>query len=262
MGWTAPSTYSTGQIVNAAILNTDVRDNLRYLKGLDGNVGIGPAVFTPTKLLHLHDTALTGATLKLTSAAPGIEFQDNVVDASRTMYGALGFGTAAGHFGGGAGDMNFATAAYAGGQTNGVRFSTARDTSGNYASRLFVPGGYASGAGRVGINTDAPQGNLHLTGVGGGAGVFLEYNGVDATLRTLLSAATITAVAAIMYAVKSSSGGTTTGITNTIPGGQTDYADGSGSTLRIAVTAGGALTLQRVVSGTSTFKVALWVVYI
>jgi len=36
MGWTAPRTYTVGEIITKAILDAHVRDNLRYLKGLDG----------------------------------------------------------------------------------------------------------------------------------------------------------------------------------------------------------------------------------
>ena len=38
MAWTAPRTYTTGEVITAAIGNTHWRDNLRYLKGLDGAV--------------------------------------------------------------------------------------------------------------------------------------------------------------------------------------------------------------------------------
>src|SRR4051812_46643053 len=127
MGWTAPSTFTVGQLVTAATLNTNIRDNLNYLRGLAGAVNIRAALgltdigadITPSTLLHVHSTT-TPTTVRLSSFAPGIEFQDNVTIASRTMLGAFGFGTAAGHYGGGAGDLNFATAAYAGGQSNGI----------------------------------------------------------------------------------------------------------------------------------------------
>jgi uncharacterized membrane protein len=36
MSWTAPRTWVAGEIVTASIMNSAVRDNLRYLKGLDG----------------------------------------------------------------------------------------------------------------------------------------------------------------------------------------------------------------------------------
>ncbi len=40
MSWTAPRTWVTGEVVTAALMNTHVRDDLRYLKGLDGDVTI------------------------------------------------------------------------------------------------------------------------------------------------------------------------------------------------------------------------------
>jgi len=36
MAWIAPRTWVTGEVVTAALMNTHVRDNTRYLKGLDG----------------------------------------------------------------------------------------------------------------------------------------------------------------------------------------------------------------------------------
>ena len=38
MGWTAPRTWVAGEVVTAALMNVHVRDNTRYLKGLDGAV--------------------------------------------------------------------------------------------------------------------------------------------------------------------------------------------------------------------------------
>lgn len=40
MAWTAPRTWVTGEVVTAAQLNEQLRDNERYLKGLDGGVTI------------------------------------------------------------------------------------------------------------------------------------------------------------------------------------------------------------------------------
>jgi len=42
--WTAPKTWSVDEIVTAAQLNAQLRDNMRYLKGLDGAVTIESAV--------------------------------------------------------------------------------------------------------------------------------------------------------------------------------------------------------------------------
>uniref|UniRef100_A0A6M3JR13 Tail protein n=1 Tax=viral metagenome TaxID=1070528 RepID=A0A6M3JR13_9ZZZZ len=38
MSWTAPRTWTAGEIVTAAIMNSAVRDDLRFIKGLDGTV--------------------------------------------------------------------------------------------------------------------------------------------------------------------------------------------------------------------------------
>ena len=44
MAWTAPRTWVTGEVVTAALMNTHVRDDLRYLKGLDGGVTVEDAL--------------------------------------------------------------------------------------------------------------------------------------------------------------------------------------------------------------------------
>ena len=36
MAWSTPRTFTAGEIITAAILNAHLRDQLRYLKGLDG----------------------------------------------------------------------------------------------------------------------------------------------------------------------------------------------------------------------------------
>ncbi len=46
MAWTAPRTWVTGEVVTAALMNTHVRDDLRYLKGLDGDVTIEANIVT------------------------------------------------------------------------------------------------------------------------------------------------------------------------------------------------------------------------
>lgn len=43
MAWATPWTATTGQVVTATELN-QVRDNLRYLKGLDGEVEVGNSI--------------------------------------------------------------------------------------------------------------------------------------------------------------------------------------------------------------------------
>lgn len=247
MAWTAPATWSVAEVVTASKMNTHVRDNLKYLKGQAGPVTIEDRLTLPLvsgtdgKGLRLNNGSADFATLQSLDAtgqsyiffANNRYFDGTAWQAMNARAGAI---------------MNIL-------DNEWIYYSSAAGGA-TLVERMRM-----AANGNFGIGTAAPQGKVHAVGAVGNS-VHLDFNGVDATLRTLLTAGSVTAVAAIMYAVKSSAGGTTTGITNTVPGGQTDYADGSGSTLRIAVTAGGALTLQRVVSGTSTFKVALWVVYI
>jgi len=38
MAWTTPRSYAAGDLITAAILNTHIRDNLKYLKGLAGAI--------------------------------------------------------------------------------------------------------------------------------------------------------------------------------------------------------------------------------
>ena len=40
MGWTAPRTWATSELVTASMMNTHVRDELKYLKGQDGTISL------------------------------------------------------------------------------------------------------------------------------------------------------------------------------------------------------------------------------
>ena len=44
MAWTTPATYATNEVLASSKLNTHVRDNLRYLKGLDGDTNLGASL--------------------------------------------------------------------------------------------------------------------------------------------------------------------------------------------------------------------------
>ena len=46
MAWTAPRTWVTGEVVTAALMNTHVRDHLRFLKGLDGDITLDANIVT------------------------------------------------------------------------------------------------------------------------------------------------------------------------------------------------------------------------
>lgn len=62
MAWTPPRTWSIGSLVAADALNTDIRDNLLFLKLLVDDDGRIPAL-NSTYLASLSGTALTGVLL-------------------------------------------------------------------------------------------------------------------------------------------------------------------------------------------------------
>lgn len=47
MGWTAPRTWTVGEMTSKVILDAHVRDNLRYLKGLDGVITLSSGLIIP-----------------------------------------------------------------------------------------------------------------------------------------------------------------------------------------------------------------------
>ncbi|MDP1615163.1 MAG: hypothetical protein Q8L68_05140, partial [Methylococcales bacterium] len=60
MAFTTPRTWVAGEIVTAALGNTHWRDNLRYLKGLDGAVTLSDALILPDGAgFYLHVPLLT-----------------------------------------------------------------------------------------------------------------------------------------------------------------------------------------------------------
>lgn len=56
MPWTSPKTWVVGAILTAAELNTNVRDNLNYLKGLLDGTGTDAVRFPPATVRFYNDT--------------------------------------------------------------------------------------------------------------------------------------------------------------------------------------------------------------
>lgn len=60
MGWTTPRDWTVGEIATEAIMDTHIKDNLRYLKGLDGAVTLSDALILPDGAgYYLHIPSLT-----------------------------------------------------------------------------------------------------------------------------------------------------------------------------------------------------------
>ena len=73
MAWTAPRTWVTAEVVTGAVMNTHVRDNLRYLKGIDGRTDFESAVAFITD----ETSTLTGSNNNVVLAANTVIFRWN-----------------------------------------------------------------------------------------------------------------------------------------------------------------------------------------
>ena len=60
MSWTAPRTWVAGEVVTAALMNTHVRDDFRYLKGLDGTVTLDDGLDLGTNELTVNSLEVVG----------------------------------------------------------------------------------------------------------------------------------------------------------------------------------------------------------
>lgn len=240
MAWTAPSTYSVSQVVTAALLNTDIRDNLAYLKGQAGTITL------ESDILYQPITV-------------GIQTLGSLRNQSNNA-GAYGFlrvgndaGTNAGLF-----RNSSAATAYAGansltlytGSAHPLGFAT------NDTLRMIV-----TGAGDVGIGTAAPRNRLHVAGPSGGGLLFYPYSGLGASTVTVLLAGSVTAGFTLSYTTLPSSGsvnGSTVFLST--PGGVANiYTDGATNQFIITYVADGSVTLTR--AGSRTYSGSLLLTY-
>jgi len=156
--------------------------------GSSGYIGVNTT--TPTTMLHVHSSGIA-TIVRLSSYAPGIELQDNSVVASRTMAAVIGLGTAAGHYGGGAGDLTIGTFSLAAGNSNAIRFVTDPGSAGSYAVRMTIDKNGNVEA--IGGTIRATEGTYVAPGGGqgleiastGGQGYVQSYNRATSAWRPL-----------------------------------------------------------------------------
>jgi hypothetical protein len=92
--WTAPTTRSTGVLVSASIWNTDIVENLKYLKDspvFDGDISVGDDLFLTSTGAVINfasgDITITHSTNTLTfaGAASGYAFQTGIVSSAEGL---------------------------------------------------------------------------------------------------------------------------------------------------------------------------------
>lgn len=241
MAWTAPKTWSVGELVTAANMNTHVRDNLNYLKGAAGTIVFdAAATFTATSGTILTASASGGsAVIQITSSnSAGNNAQLSLTNS---------------------------------GQRNAVIYmDRANDKLRISQNGTSNPAISIDANGNVGLSaTTTPKGILHGYDTISG---FLKYefDGVDGTARTIIPDGAGDVVIALCFQgiIKPSTGAVAytsnfgSGIT-LAPGGSTALYNTGGNTLTLAVAANGSVTVQRTADAGSslTYKVALWLVW-
>jgi hypothetical protein len=225
-------------------MNAHIRDNLNYLKGNAGAVAIadnlGIVDATPTS-----DWAPTTQYLTVaTAASPG--------SAGVAMKGAR------------AGSDNAFAVLYGvnlsatGSDKTGGAISFNRDGAADSANMTFYTRNAGTVAERLRITK---EGFLNAKAATGGGMLFLSATAVAGTLQTLAAAGTVTQFALIYTIDRNNTGGavvTRVGGDALVLGGSYTYTNTDNVT--VTLTAGGAITVQRV-SGTTNHEVELLVLY-
>lgn len=252
MAWTTPRTWATAEVVTATNMNTHLRDNVRYLKGLDGAVVIEDRVTIPMvsgtngRGLRFGDGSAQYATLQVLDLSGTYLFF-----AANRVYD----GTAWQQL-----NARAAGAMLISGNTDLV-YSTFPAASSTPTERWRL-----NANGDMGLGTATPQGRLHGQGAIGGF-MYYEYDGVDGTARTVIPNATgdVTLSLQGMWVVRTSGGSNGGGVITTagaglLPGANLSLWTSGSDVLQLQIAANGAVTVQRT-GGTLTYKVALWLLW-
>lgn len=257
MAWTAPATYGVGDVLTAANLNTYLRDNLRYLKGLDGDVYIEDDLGIGTANPQANIPA--SARVVTVSSGGGAGTTASLV-AEGTRSGADG-STAL---------FSFINTAATGADKRIASILAGRDSDDNSGNLRFflrnagalVEAARFDRAGNFGINALAPAGRLHVLGAGAVAGAGMVIGSVAAvtSIQTIFAAGTVARHAFFTFSDRNNT--TLTVVAAASNGCQVGsfFTYVNTDTITIAVTAGGAVTAQRTTGTSGSHDIAVFMI--
>jgi hypothetical protein len=248
MAWTAPKTWSVSEVVTASMMNTHVRDNLKYLKGQAGGVAIEDSLTvgsatSPSAPLHaIAASASIVETIRLDNPTNGASNGGRITwrNAAQTPIAAL---VQAARNGGGTGFL--------------LQFGA----SSNFTTTDAAVGMTLTSAG-LGVGTVAPAAPLHVKGTAASI-IPIEASGLTSGTITCLPTSSFTKFVGIIGAARDETGAYNNMFSLCLPsgaGGTAFFGSGAPNQLQ-AATASGGLTITRV-GGTNTYSFSGWAFYI
>lgn len=249
MAWTAPATWSVAEVVTASKLNTHVRDNLKYLKGQAGAVLLEDRMEIPTT------SGTTGTGLRFVSGGTGYANLQGFNDGSNSY---VFFGTNRQFDGTGWQQLTSRAAGLVQITQDALTYST-------FPAASSVPTEWMriNSSGNMGVGVAVPSGRLHVSQAGEITGGGMCVNSVAAvtTIRTIFATASVARAAMFIVFDRNNTGGAVfQTFTSALVSGSTTYTNTD--TITIAITAGGAVTVQRTVGTNGTHDILLLALFL